>query len=726
MKRKVKIILHHNIDQSYTTDKKKFSWPSFSALFFLILNAILAFSYSVGWIILNVVKFPLTAYNWFHNGTHLSLKNPNLKRAGGFALLVLIALVPVISLQIASEGQKVGGRILGLSDSLLENVNSAQEAIKSEDYQLAQTNFTSVISDLQNAKGELDQSSIFLKSIINFAPSSYNTGNILEAAELLAVSAQKGSGLLSQLNNFRFSPEGLTVAGGDSGSAKEALLMLKNDINEIDANLKKANQLLQPIDSGALPAKYQATLIDSKSLVADLATKMSSLQTVTTLLTDILLDEKRFLVLLQNNNELRATGGFIGTIAQGKINNASIQQLDIRSVYDLDGQLSTWITPPVPMRAVNNRWFMRDANWLANFVDSSQRLSVMYEQEGGETPDLVIAMTPELFIDLLNKTGPITLPTYGLTISASNFVEQIQTTTSVAYDKKLNQPKQLLADLYPQLLQKISGNENASLGILGLLELFQKNLSSRNILLYSRDPVLQSTISKLRWSGELVNSQKDYLQINSSNLGGTKTDRSLKRKAHVITTIQPDGSIINQVQYTVTNPLPNSSGLLNRSFVRYFVPQESRVLAADGFTNLVLPELHKGQLYVNDSVIDQWNRDFEFDQAHNVWLGKESQKMFFGNWLEVRGGESKTVTITYQLPFKVSDLDTYSLYWQRQPGMNSLELSQEIIFPDSKLVWDNLGSQNRAVEKPDANKALWRLSDTVQDQFVGLVLDSSK
>lgn len=725
MKRKVKIVLHHQINQSFDAGKKIVSWPSLKSVGYGLLNALLAVSYAVGWLLLSIFKLPGSLLAYLRIDRQGQWGSSSLKRAAGFIILILVALAPLLALKVASEGQRIGGRILGISDSVLGNINSAQEAIKQEDYELAQNNFASALTDLKTAQSELDQSSIFLRSVVNFAPASYNTGNILEAAELLAQAAQKGSGLMAKLKQLRFSPEGLTVSGSDQ-QPRQALLHIRTEISDIHSNLGRANQLLAPLDSGALPASYQTALQDSQSLVADLSRQMSSLSAAADLFIELLLGEKRFLVFLQNNNELRATGGFIGTIAQGTLRDASVQRLDIRSVYDLDGQLRPWITPPFPLRAVNHRWFMRDANWLASFPDAGKRLSVMYEMEGGETPDLILGITPDLFIDLLNATGPISLPAYRVTISSSNFVEQIQTTTSVAYDKNLNQPKQLLADLYPLLLQKIGEGDKQKLGVLGLLEIIQKHLTEKNILVFSRDQRLQQTLSTFRWTGEMVSSSKDYLQINSSNLGGSKTDRAIVRKAHVTTTLQPDGSIINQVQYTVTNLLPNTPGLKNRSFVRFYVPTESRLLAAGGFDSVKMPELPDGQRYANDPVIEQWNHDLQFDAGHNLFQGKESGKTFFANWVEVNGGDTKTATITYQLPFKLKNPDSYSLYWQKQPGMPAFETSQEIIAADHAVIWDNLGGQSRAVEKPNAHRWLWRQTATTRDQFVGLVLKPAK
>ncbi len=719
MKKTVKIILHHRVNQQVHTNRVFSFWKSLNQLFATLLNVVVGASYYVGVFILSIPKWPKLIIRLFTYAKPITFSRPSFKKALGFALLVIFAMTPILLLRVASEGQKIGGRVLGISDSVINDVNSAQDALKRQDFSTAQNNFASVLNNLNSVQSQLDQSSIFLKSITKFAPASYNTSNALEAAQLLTESAQIGSGILVQVDQFRFSPGGLAMADGKD--PKQALININNDVKNIDAKLTRANQLLAPLDSSSLPANYQAPLKDSQSVVAELSNQMHSLQAASDLLTNLLLGNKRFLVLLQNNNELRATGGFIGTIAQGQLSDSAIKNLDIRSVYDLDGQMMNWITPPYPMRAVNNRWFLRDANWLASFPDSAQRLSVMYEIEGGETPDLVLAITPDFFIDLLNKTGPITLPRYNVTVSSTNFIEQIQTTTSVAYDKNLNQPKQLLADLYPILLQKI-GQDKA--GILGLLELVQKNLTARNLLIYSRDPALQQKLTDFRWTGELSSTDKDYLQINSSNLGGTKTDRALERSAKIQTTLQSDGTIIDQVSYTVTNPLPNSSGLLNRSFLRFYVPQGSKVLAADGFSELAMPELIKNQKYTSDTMIDNWNRNLQYDQSHKIYTGQESDKTVIGSWLEVAGGQTKTVTITYMPNFKIQSLDNYSLLWQKQSGMMPFSVSQQITHEEKSILWDNLGSQSREVDKSNDQVVGWKLKNFNQDQFIGLVLSN--
>lgn len=707
MKRKIKLFLHHKIDEDISVPQSTKAF--LKKCLFLLPNFLVTISYYIGVALISIFKFPKALFNknnyrWPHAIKYKSLT--------AFLLLLVIAASPLAVLKIASEGQQLTGRVLGLKDDIFQNADSAQSAIKNKDYQLAQTNFSNVLTNLQTAQRDLDQSSILIQSLVKLAPDQYNTENILKAATLLTESGIIGSQILNQVQTLSITPEGL----GDNAKENFANLVLAT--NQISEKMNQANELLKGLNPNVLPATYQLALKDTQSFVSDLATQMSQLSSVMDIADNILMQNKKFLIVLQNNNELRSTGGFIGTIAQGNFSAGSIKKLDIRSVYDLDGQLLEQVRVPSPMIAVNDRLYLRDSNWLINFPDSAKVLSNMYEKEGGETPDLVVSVNPEVFIELLKLTGPIVLPTYNVTLSAENFIETVQTTTSVKYDKGLNQPKQMLADLYPALLQKLNSifKENPVM-ILGVL---QKSLVQKDLLIYSKDLELQQKLEAFHWSGKVEDTDSDYLQIVSNNLSGTKTDRFIKREVKMQTTIDDQGSVINQVKYIVENPLPTNSGLTNKSWVRFLVPDDSKFIASEGFSGKQdTPEISANQS--SNSEISEWENNLKFDQDKNIYIGREAGKTYFANWLELPAGQTITVTLTYQLPFKIrGNINHYSLLLQKQPGMLPYSFSQQIEYTEHKILWENISSKKIQLDKKD-NSVNYSM-EINQDQLFGLVL----
>ena len=61
-------------------------------------------------------------------------------------------------------------------------------------------------------------------------------------------------------------------------------------------------------------------------------------------------EKKSYLFLLQNNMELRATGGFIGSYALAIFENGRLLDFQVEDVYTADGQLKGHVEPPEPIK----------------------------------------------------------------------------------------------------------------------------------------------------------------------------------------------------------------------------------------------------------------------------------------------------------------------------------------------------------------------------------------
>jgi len=177
----------------------------------------------------------------------------------------------------------------------------------------------------------------------------------------------------------------------------------------------------------------------------------------------------------------------MGTFGDAHIVNGNLLSLNVSSIYDLDGQLSQKIQPPFPIYAVNDRWFLRDSNWFADFPATAKKITYFYEREGGQTPDEIVALTPTVMQNLLALTGPIQLPRYGVTLTPDNFVETIQTQSSAYYGGLDNKPKQILADLFPILLTRLgslSKDQSPQ-----LLQIIQDSFNQKQLVfIFARQP----------------------------------------------------------------------------------------------------------------------------------------------------------------------------------------------------------------------------------------------
>ncbi len=707
----VKIQLHHDISTEVPTKRVNPGHNILLRFWFGIWNLLAKAAFTVGLALIAVIRLPISL---FYAASLPQLSGKQLKSLGGFSVLLLFALIPFLTVNLIGEGWRLGGSVLGVSDEALQSIAQAKEAVSRQDYELAETNFADALASLEQIQLQLNDSSGIIQASSKLAPASVNTSNLLVAATNLTEAGLAATKLLNEINSLSFTAQG--IATTNEKTTQESLLHLSQQSRILHEKLATADRLLAPFNTELLPAEYQLAVNQAKALIKDLNVQTAQLAELSELLNQLMLGQKNYLVILQNNNELRPTGGFIGTIAQGKLSNGLVEKLDIRTVYDLDGQLNEWLIPPGPLQTVNHRLFLRDSNWFVNFPDSARQLSIMYEKSSGETPDLIMAVTPDVFIEFLNLTGPITLPAYNVTITPDNFVEQIQASTSVAYDKQANQPKQLLADLYPALMQRINelskGQPALMLGVL------QKQLSRKNILLYSRDQNLQNKLALYRWDGAVADFAGDYLYINSANLNGSKTDLALERSATLTTNIELGGRIRNQLQYTVRNPLPSSTGLHNKSWVRFMVPTGAKLLGFSGFNESKPLQLPDAQYSWLDQV-SAWEQSLQHDSSAQIHIGEEAGKTFFAGWVEVLAGESKTVSITYELPHDLNwRVANYQILLEKQPGVASLQLSHQINFPGRKVEWLNKTLAGQAQTTEQVNYR----SELITDSYAGVVL----
>ncbi|MGC8874765.1 MAG: DUF4012 domain-containing protein, partial [Chloroflexia bacterium] len=136
---------------------------------------------------------------------------------------------------------------------------------------------------------------------------------------------------------------------------------------------------------------------------------------------------RRYLLVGQNNYELRATGGFMGSMGTLLLENGEIRALDYRRSYDWDNPHREKIQPPLPyVRYMRfGAWFIRDANFAPDFPTTARTLQMFWEKDGHEPVDGVIAVDLTAVQMLLEALGPVEVPGYGTRVGGSRALETI-------------------------------------------------------------------------------------------------------------------------------------------------------------------------------------------------------------------------------------------------------------------------------------------------------------
>jgi hypothetical protein len=400
---------------------------------------------------------------------------------------------------------------------------------------------------------------------------------------------------------------------------------------------------------------------------------------------------KRYLVVFQNNTELRPTGGFMGSFAEIELVDGKIVRMDVPGggTYDLRSGLTTFTTAPGPLQLLSARWEFQDLNWFPDFPTSARKLLQYYGEAGGETVDGIIAVNATLVPKALQVLGPVDMPDYGKTVTADNFIDEAQRAVELDYDKTQNKPKAFIGDLAKALLARATDLPASDFP--ALLDLGNQALAQRDVQVYFADDALEKRIQDLGWGGQVKWTDGDYLMPVDTNLGGGKTDGVIEENVNVDVNVADDGTVTDTVAFTRTHyGIPGAlfTGVNNVDYLRLYVPKGSELLSASGF------KIPDASLFkVPDP---SWQTDTELsyeaagattDATSGTRVSEEDGKTVFGNWVQTKPGTSSTATFTYRLPFKIgapgseSLIDTlkhlagvpkttrYSLVLQKQSGV---------------------------------------------------------
>ena len=193
------------------------------------------------------------------------------------------------------------------------------------------------------------------------------------------------------------------------------------------------------------------------------------------------LDGKRreYMVLLQNEMEIRATGGFVGSYAILSFEGGRLLSFEVKDVYEADGQLKGHVEPPEEIKKYlgESGWFMRDANWQASFPQTSREIQWFLEKETGRKVDGVIGMDLAVAKMILGVTGEIYVPDFKEKVNKDNLYEQAEFWSETNSFPGSTQKASFLGGLGTQLFEEIKNLKTTKRWelMMGMVEMLERN-----------------------------------------------------------------------------------------------------------------------------------------------------------------------------------------------------------------------------------------------------------
>jgi len=602
---------------------------------------------------------------------------PRDKQGLGRAPMIFAAVFIIFLLnvgQLIFLGRTQGQEALALASEAIISLKDAGDSFLSGEPGAENIYFTQADQLFAEAEREagflLNHSSPWLKE-----PSKVESlRNLLEAGQLMSEAGQ-------YMGDARLA---LTQMPEEGSITEYIRLISESYLEPAAANFDQINLLLDQVDlTGTDYVQQFAEYREKLYALTDLFSLWLEVkEPLLTALGDKL--PQHYLVLFENNNEMRLGGGFHGSYSIVEINDGRLTNLDFKDVYELDNNYHGHIEVPAPeLQALTGEWRLRDSNTSPDFPTSAQNAIHLLDVEGGQGVDGVISINLSAAQAMLGTLGEVKIPSLEKPLTAEAFPAVLSTLVE-AKTSGQRSPKAILGELLQSFLTQTQAPETKiKLGLTAMDEIRKKQIN-----IYHRNESVQNLLSSMGLDAEipiLGQTEGDFALFTTTNIGGNKTDAYMQTNLQHDTQILTDGSLVNSLTITRTNTF-NDAALawlkkttagygftawnpelerilgkdINRSGLRIYVPQNSELLEVTG-------QAHKDDLqYIFDPQMEM--SYYYIDQ-------------------QIAPGESQSFTVHYSLPWQLSgDFSQYNFQIFKQPGLKAVTFEKTVSAPNDILL----------------------------------------
>ncbi|MEO6885996.1 MAG: DUF4012 domain-containing protein [Jatrophihabitantaceae bacterium] len=272
---------------------------------------------------------------------------------------------------------------------------------------------------------------------------------------------------------------------------------------------------------------------------------------------------KRYFIGLQNEAELRGTGGLPGAFAIAVASHGKITFTHFLS--------DAALLPPNPNHTIDTglnfgagynaaygaslpTQTITDSNVSPNFPYAAQIWARMWERVSGEHVDGALAVDPTTLAYFLAASGPAALPSGG-TVDSANVVSLTQRDAYTLFSDNDQRKDFLVAVLKAASTKLTSGSGTAQ----NITRAFVQTSQQQRMLVWSSDPKLQKLIAQTDYAGAIPQTAAPFVGLVLNNASSGKLDYYLVRTLTYVRT--GCGSMRDvRVTITLTNNAP-ASGL---------------------------------------------------------------------------------------------------------------------------------------------------------------------
>ena len=602
---------------------------------------------------------------------------PEPVKRPGKGLLIAFVVIGIILVYSVVSGLFVYSKAMRLKKS----VNGLVAAGKSQDLNKIKSELVNTKSSLKALKSSFVVISPF--RIVPFFGSYVSDANHLvnaglygmDAADIVLTAIEPYADLLGLTGGEN------NALGDGTKTAKDRIDFIVKSIPDLIPNIDKISgktalieKELADINSERYPVRISKTEVRSRvksglemfGEAANFVTNGKPLLEAAPYLLGI--DKERtYLLLFQNDKELRPTGGFMTGYSIMKVNKGAFSPVSSSDIYNLDAKYKPTTVAPDPIvkylkgpYALSNKLRLRDMNWSPDFAESMKLFAEEAKTVGVSEIDGIISVDTQVLVYLLDAIGKIGVPGFGnfsteidSRCDCPNVIYELEDFADIEgpvvwdpagtgkiiyapanYDNR----KKIIGPLMNSVLANAMGQPKDKLP--KLFEAGFKSLIEKHILFYLFDSKTQDAVNSFGIAGTIKDTSGDYLHINDANLGGRKSNLYVTNEISQEYSATKDGFIEKTLTLTYNNPM-KQDGWLNSvlpDWVRIYVPKGSTLISFDGVEDKAEPYEDLG-------------------------------KTVFAGFFKLRPEGVSKLTVKYKLPIKAKG--EINLLIQKQPGLDS-------------------------------------------------------
>ena len=505
---------------------------------------------------------------------------------------------------------------------------------------------------------ELETSTSFLQVQAKTYGSFLDLAVVSDAEHIVDVSSQLTtmSGFLKSLETDVEQLYGV-LAGTEVGTTETISLLATDMASRAETayqNLSLVRAGIEQIPFSGDSDEKEAILTAYQDKIDELRTALSLQRQVLPLLPELFGGTKKsYLVLFQNEQELRPTGGFIQAAALLTFSEGQLISTEVFSSYDIDEMVAGTVAPPDDLTRFlgEQKWYFRDSNWNPDFTQSAAKASWYVERATGSSVDGVMALTLESTAQIIEALGPLELPEHDEVVTNKNLAALmehhsekllVKGTTSKAYsvlllERLLERMTTLQPDKTPDLLEAVADS-------------FEK----KQLLISVTNDTAQEVFSTLGWTGVLVKPECPVLFASevctvdavaqvAANTGVNKANYYLDESVSHVVELLP-----GTAQHTRTIRIENTADINSwpkgdyRAYYRFYVAASAQI----------------DEVRVNNKKIG----------ADSLVERIEQGRTMVGFLVTVPIQAQTEVVLKYSVPLAGDAAYAYAFFDQKQPG----------------------------------------------------------